>query len=131
MKHKLSFGYVNILSENIAEIIVDEDVEITLEMTEECDDFLASMFCGELGILVHRINNYTFTYEAKLTVVSYEKIKAMAVVTYNKQGEQVTRELLAKRAMDDWNLKCFSGLELGWQQAYDWLQNELVTTEAS
>ncbi|WDD98222.1 hypothetical protein [Thalassomonas actiniarum] len=131
MKHKLSFGYVNILSENIAEIIVDEGVEITLEMTEECDNFLERMFPGELGILVHRINNYTFTYEAQLTVVSYEKIKAMAVVIYNKQSEQVTRELLEKRAMDDWNLKSFSGLELGWQQAYDWLQSELVMTEAN
>jgi len=131
MKHKLSFGYVNILSENIAEIIVDEGVEITLEMTEECDDFLAQKFAGDLGILVHRINNYSFTYEAQLTVASYEKIKAMAVVAYSQQGEQLTRELLDKRAMDGWNLKSFSGLELGWQQAYDWLQNELVTAEAS
>ncbi|WDE04527.1 hypothetical protein SG34_024860 [Thalassomonas viridans] len=131
MKHKLSFGYVNILSENMAEIIVDEGVQVSLEMTEECDDFLAREFAGELGILVHRINNYSFTYEAQLNVASYEKIKAMAVVTYNQQGEQVIRELLEKRAMDGWNLKIFSGLELGWQQAYDWLQTELMTAEAS
>lgn len=131
MKHRLSFGYINVLSENTAEIIVDDKVEITLEMTEECDDFLASEFDGDIGLLINRINDYTYTYEAKLTVASFAGIKAMAVVTYNQHGESSIQDLLGKRVMDEWNLQVFSGLELGWQQAYEWLQLELVTTQTS
>ena len=131
MKRRLSFGYANVLSENIVEIMVDEGIEITLEMIEECDEFFATQLPGDIGVLINRINDYRYTYEAKLTVASYAGIKAMAVVNYNSWGEQITRDLLGKRAMDDWNLKSFSGLELGWQQAYDWLQNELILEQAS
>ncbi|NQZ90640.1 MAG: hypothetical protein HRT54_24025 [Colwellia sp.] len=49
----------------------------------------------------------------------------MAVVTYNQNCKQVTNTLENKRKIDHWNLKQFSGLELGLQSGLSWLEQEL------
>lgn len=125
MKHRLSFGYFNILADNILEVTVDQGVEMTLEMIEECSDFISAHFRGDFGMLINRINRYTYTYEAQLSIASYEGLKALAFVFYSPECEKATRKLQQLRAVDKWNARLFSGLELGWQQAYDWLQQEM------
>jgi len=124
MKHKLSFASVNILDGNIAEVIIDPDVEISLEMTEEYNDFLVEQFAGDFAVLVNKLHPYDFTFEAKLTVASHENLKAIAVVYYSEQSVNQTYKINNIRA-HDWNLKAFSGLDIGWQQAHDWLKVEL------
>ena len=69
------------------------------------------------------------SFAAKLSIASYENLKALAFVVYSKDGLAVTESLNKAREMDNWNTKVFSGLELGWQQAYEWLQHELATEE--
>jgi len=124
-KHRLSFATVNILSDNIAELIVDNDVEVSLEMVEEHDQLLTSIFTKRFGVLVNKINNYSYAYEATLSMGSIAQIKAIATVNYSPQGEKSTQEIIKTRITDNLNLNNFSGLELGWQQAYDWLIQEL------
>lgn len=34
MKHELSFGYIILLSENIAEVVVNQNIVMTIEMVE-------------------------------------------------------------------------------------------------
>jgi hypothetical protein len=125
MKHRLSFGFFNVLANNIVEVTVDEGVEVSLEIVEECYDFVDRHMTGNFAMLINRINNYTYTYEAQLSIASYEGLKALAFVCYSEKGEQVSRELLNNRAIDQWDYPIFSGLELGWQQAYQWLEYEL------
>lgn len=129
MKHRMSFGYFNILDNNIVEVVGDEGVLFTLEMIEECHQFIEEHIQGEFGMLVNRINNYDYEYGAKLSIASYENLKALAFVVYSKDGLAVTESLNKAREMDNWNTKVFSGLELGWQQAYKWLQHQLATEE--
>jgi len=126
MKNRLSFAYFNILSDNILEVVVDEGIEMTMEMIEECHQFISTNFQEDFGILVNKVNNYAYSYEAKLSVAAYENLKALAFVYYSKESRETTKELNEIRALDGWNYKVFSGLELGWQQAYEWLQKELV-----
>jgi len=125
MQHKLSFCSINIINENIAEVIVNKSVEISIEMVEEYDDFLSTHFSGDIGLLINRINSYNFSFEAKLTIASHENIKAIAVINYSDESEIFTNKLARLRELDGWNLTCFSGLELGWQQGLDWLKEEL------
>ena len=125
MKHQLSFATITLLSDSIAEVIVNKGVEISLEMVEEFHKFLMDNFKGDFGILVNKIHHYNYTFEAKLTIASASNIKAMAVVFYNQAGEKTINSLLEIREQDSWNLKSFSGLELGWQQGLDWLKEEL------
>lgn len=125
MKHQLSFAKVNILNENVAEIIVEQGVEISLEMSEEYDDFLTATFANNFALLVNKVNDYDFSFEAKLSMASHENLSAIAVVTYDDEGKQSVEEVAAMRKLDGWNLKVFDGLNLGWQEGYIWLQAQL------
>jgi hypothetical protein len=130
MKHRLSFGFYKIFANNIVEVTADEGVEMTLEMVEECHEFMSENVEGEFALLINRINNYTYTYEAKLSVASYTGLKALAFVCYSEESVSVTEELQKNRSFDQWKYPIFSGLELGWQQAYQWLENELSPMKA-
>jgi hypothetical protein len=123
--HRLSFAKIHFVSNNIAEVMVDNDIEITIEMIEELDDYLSSYEYQHLGILINRINSYSYSFEAKFCVYSHHKMKAIALVYYSSQCRQSTQDILDLRFMDELNLKMFEGIELGWQQALNWLQQEL------
>jgi len=127
MSHNLSFAKINILNENIAEVIVEQGVEISLEMSEEYNDFLTEKFPENFAILVNKINQYDFSFEAKLNMASHENLMAIAVVTYDDEGKQSVENVAAMRQIDGWNLRVFNGLNLGWQEGLDWLQGELST----
>jgi len=131
MKHRLSFAYFNLLSDNIVEVVVDDGIEMTMEMIEECHDFIGEHMTGEFGMLINRVNNYSYTYEAKLSVASYDGLKAIAFVYYSPTSKELSHELYQLRITDKWNYRLFSGLELGWQQAYEWLQKELSVVNVS
>ncbi|HBY86447.1 MAG TPA: hypothetical protein DEO86_11275 [Colwellia sp.] len=124
-KYQLSFAKVNLLNEHIAEVIVGQDVVISLEMSEEYDNFLTKIFSNNFALLINKVNKYDFSFEAKLSVASHENLAAIAVVTYNNQSKTSVANLASIRQRDGWNLKVFDGLNLGWQEGLDWLQNEL------
>ena len=86
MKHRLSFGFYNIFANNVIEVTADEGIEMTLEMVEECHDFMNNNVEGDFALLINRIHNYTYTYEAKLSIASYEGLKALAFVCYSDEG---------------------------------------------
>lgn len=128
MKHKLSFATINLIQDNIIEVIVDAGVEISMEMAEEYEDFLAKLFDENFAVLVNKINQYDYTFEAKLTIASHEKLKAIAVISYDDEATKKVSEMSRLRELDGWNVKIFSGLNLGWQDGLEWLQQELLVT---
>jgi hypothetical protein len=81
--------------------------------------------------LINRIHNYTYTYEAKLSIASYEGLKALAFVCYSDKSLLVTKQLQESRSFDQWKYPVYSGLDLGWQEAYQWLESELATIKAN
>ena len=124
-KQQLSFAKVNILTEHIVEVIVDQDVEISLEMSEEYDDFLTKTFSNKFALLINKVNQYEFSFEAKLSVASHDNLTAIAVITYDDESKKSVDKVAAMRELDGWNLKVFDGLNLGRQDGLDWLQSEL------
>ncbi|GAW95416.1 MULTISPECIES: hypothetical protein [Colwellia] len=124
-KHRISFADINIISASIAEVIVDEGIEVSLEMVEEHDNFIASIFKGSYGVLLNKINTYSYSPEAQYIMGSAENIVAIAAVNYNEQGQQSSKAIADKRVIDQLNFRTFSGLDLGWQQAITWLDQEL------
>jgi hypothetical protein len=125
MKHELSFCSINILNENIAEVIVNKSVEMSIEMVEEYDEFLSTHFSSDFGLLINKVNRYDYSFEAKLSIASHEKLKVIAVINYSDESEVLTQKIKKLRAVDSWNLKNFSGIDLGWQDGFDWLKKEL------
>ena len=124
-KYQFDFGRINIINGNIAEVIIDKNVEMSIEMVEQSEQFFSEHFTDNFGMLVNKINAYQYAYEAKLTIGSHEKLKAIAVVNYHNEGIRQSDRVIKLREMDSLNLKTFSGLELGWQQGLDWLKKEL------
>jgi len=124
-KYRLSFCVVNKYSDNIAEIIIDSDIDVTIEMVEEIDVFLNNIFQQNFGVLVNKVNRYRYEYDARLMLGSLEAMKAIASVNYSIEGEESTRAVLQVRCVDKLNVKSFSGYQLGWQEAFDWLVLEL------
>jgi hypothetical protein len=61
MKHRLSFGYFTLLTENI-----DEVIKLSLEMIEECDVFFKAHIFGNFGMLINRVNEYSYSDETRL-----------------------------------------------------------------
>ncbi|WP_057832796.1 hypothetical protein [Colwellia sp. TT2012] len=125
MKHQLSFATVNVLSDGIAEIIITEGIEVSMEMLDEFDAFISQHLSDHFALLINKLHSYKFTFEAKMSMASHEKLIAIAVIIYKAADHKIIDDVMSLRAIDDLNLKAFSALELGWQQGYDWLQGEL------
>jgi hypothetical protein len=77
-------------------------------------------------MLINRINEYTYSYEAQLSIGSYEGLKAIAFVYYSDKSKVILEKINLTQAYDKWNSSIFSGLELEWQQAFQWLKHELL-----
>lgn len=131
MKYTLSFGDIIILSGHLAEVIVDEGTVMTLEVCEEYDAFLLDHFQHPFALLINKIHNYSYTYEAKLHIGSLENLKAFATLTYNQNGVNETKKLVAQRKADDWNTRVFCGLDMGRDKAIKWLEKEMAMINVS
>ncbi|MGL1956547.1 MAG: hypothetical protein OCD00_04455 [Colwellia sp.] len=125
MKYQLDFGQINIINSNIAEITINKNIELSLEMVETTEQFFSDHFNDSFGLLINKINTYSYTYEAKLTMGSHEKLQAIAIVNYHDDGIVQSNRIAQLRQMDKLNFKTFSGLDLGWQEGIDWLKKEL------
>jgi len=128
MKLTTSFGQINFISSNVAEIIINKNIEISLEIVDEYDALMAKQFAGNYAILVNRVNSYRYAYEALLCVGSAQHLKAAAIINYGTASEQRTKDLKSIRHMDNLNIKEFSGLELGRESAINWLNEQLIET---
>jgi len=126
MNQALSFAKINILSENLVEVTINQDVEVSLEMSEEYNNFLTDNFPNDFALLVNKINQYDYAFEAKLSMASHENLKAIAVITYDNDSKAAVKDMADLRKLDGWNLKIFNGLNLGRQAAIEWLDNELA-----
>ncbi|MBA6224622.1 hypothetical protein H4J51_16155 [Colwellia sp. MB02u-18] len=126
MKHRLSFGYFTLLTENIVEVIIDEGIELSLEMIEECDVFFKAHIFGNFGMLINRVNEYSYNDETRLCLGFYEGLKAIAFVYYSANSQVIVEEINLLQVYEQWNSCIFSGLDLERQQAFQWLQGELL-----
>jgi len=121
-----NFGQINFITTNIVEIIIKENIEITLELVDEYDALMAEHFFGNYAVLVNKINNYRYAYEALLCIGSAKNLTAVAVINYGTDSDEHTKNLQSVRHMDNLNIKEFSGLELGRENALAWLNQQLA-----
>jgi hypothetical protein len=125
--YALSFGTVTLLASNLAEVIVNEGVEMDIAMVREYHAFINKELATPCATLINKKNSYSFTFEAELEVSNLEKIIAIAAVVYTEPG-RITTEFLGKLPTHKkWNLKIFQNDR---QAALDWLQEQLKTPPA-
>ncbi|WP_298555055.1 hypothetical protein [uncultured Algibacter sp.] len=90
---KLSFGIINILQKNLAEVIVDEGVVMDEVLVKEFHDFLKNNLEASIGLLINKKYSYTYTFEAQKSIVHLDEIKFIAVLA-NTSGAVMSTETL-------------------------------------
>lgn len=120
-----SFGQIKFISSRLAEVIINQDVEVSIEFVEEYDAIMKTHFREPYAVLVNRINNYSYTYEALLCIGSAQNLKAAAIINYGATNARQAKDLQSVRQIDKLTIKEFSGLELGRESAIEWLEAQL------
>ena len=118
--YKLSFGTISILRNNLAEVIVNEGVEMDEVMVDEYHDFLLTNLDAPFSLLINKKNSYTYTFEAQKSIVSIKGVDNMAVVVDSQVAIMSSETLLSLNKDNNWNVRMFRTRE----RAINWL-NEI------
>jgi len=119
--HELPFSKIILLNDSIAEVIINEGVEMDETMVEEYHEFLLSHLSSPFSLLINKVNSYSYSFGAQIQLASIKEISAMAVVTYNRAAELATDNLATAVPREvEWNLRIFSNRD----NALKWLQTE-------
>ena len=116
--HELSFARIAILEENLAEVIVNEGVVITVPMVEEYHEFLRSHLKAPIKLLVHRLHQYHYEAEAQRIIGDIPEIAARAVVAYDSLSEARSFLLTVIPGREHWVFRMFDNRT----EALEWLQ---------
>ena len=94
---------------------------MTLAMVEHYHEFLLSHLVSPFSLLINKVNKYTYSFDAQVTLATLNEINAMAVVAYTRSTKISTEYLKTSvPRKTDWNLKICSNRE----EALNWLQLE-------
>lgn len=104
---KLSFGIMNVLGENRAEVIVNEGVDMDVAQVKEYLNFLSTHLKPPFSVIVNRKHSYTYTFEAQKLIVNNDKIKNLAVVVASSGGLLASETLLSLKEKSRWNTAFF------------------------
>ncbi len=91
---KLSFGKINIIQANIAEIMIDEGVDISIEMVDEIHNYLLSIFTNSFSLLINKTNSYSTQLDALIKFGTLSAIDKIAVYAPNK-GAKLSADFAA------------------------------------
>lgn len=120
LKNKLPFGTIIILRDDIAEVIIDEGIEMNLNMVNQYHEFLLENLTAPFSLLIHKIFSYTYDFQAQMNIAVLPEINAMAVVSYSNSTANSTNLLAQFPREKEWNLKLFDNKI----EAMMWLEQE-------
>jgi hypothetical protein len=76
--HNLDFARIVLLRDDIAEMIVNQNVEMDSAMIDAYHAFLVGHLRAPFSLLINKINTYSYTFEAQRKLVAIPEINAMA-----------------------------------------------------
>lgn len=119
--HILSFAKIVILKPDIAEVIINDGVVMDLAMVRQYHHFLISHLQAPFALLINKINEYSYDFQAQLAIGNIEQINAMAIVAYTRKS-QITTHLLTETTPRKiaWNFHLFPERDM----ALEWLEEQ-------
>ena len=117
---ELPFAKIIILRKDIAEVMINDGIEMDIRMVDQYHDFLLSHLRPPFSLLINKINSYSYDFDAQLKLATLKEINAMAVVAYNRITRVTTEILASYPRSEKWNLKIFSNRN----KALVWLLSE-------
>lgn len=118
--YHLPFAEIIIIRADIAEIIINEGIEMNISMVKQYHEFLLAHLIAPFSLLINKINPYTYTFDAQLELATLEEINAMAVVAYNNGTSTTTHYLSTLPRKVEWNMSQFTNRS----EALRWLEDE-------
>ncbi|MBT7913257.1 hypothetical protein HN588_05050, partial [Candidatus Bathyarchaeota archaeon] len=76
--HQLPFATIIKLRSDIAELVIDGDIEVNLQMLGLIHEWLLNNLDDSFSVMVNRINSYSYTPEAHPHIGSLKGLKAIA-----------------------------------------------------
>ena len=115
-KYDLPFAKIIVLSDDLAEVIINDGIDMDLAMVNEYHKFLLSHLKAPFSLLINKINSYSYNGEAQEKIATLKEINSMAVVSYKNSTTVTTQDLVSFPRDVEWNLEIFSNREdaLGW-----------------
>ena len=105
--YQLSFGKIIALSDKIAEVIVDDGLEMDEAMINEYHDCLISNFQAPFSVLVNKLNRYTYTFPAQQKLAAIEQMNAIAVVAYTTSTKYASEAVAMVPRSIEWKHRVF------------------------
>ena len=121
-QYTLSFGKINKLHEHLAEVIINDGVEMNIRMVNEYHQFLITHFSAPFSLLVNKVHSYSYDMQAQEKLATIGQIKDMAVVSYTPTTTRTTQALATYPRKNKWSMQIFNSRDL----ALQWLENKLV-----
>jgi len=118
--HELPYGKIIVLQNDIAEVIIDDEVVMDEAMIDHYHGFLLSHLKAPFSLLINKVNSYTYDFNAQLKLATLVEINVMAVIAYNRITKNTTELLASYPRSKEWNLKVFSNRD----EAMNWLISE-------
>ena len=118
--YELPFARIIVLRDDIAEVIINEGVEMDVAMVDQYHDFLLSHLRPPFSLLINKINSYTYDFDAQMQLATLKEINVMAVVAYKRVTALSTETLASYPRVVKWNLKIFSNRN----DAMNWLVSQ-------
>jgi hypothetical protein len=118
--HVLPFAKIIILQKDIAEVMINDGVEMDSKMVDQYHEFLLSHLHPPFSLLINKVNSYTYDFQAQIHLATLKEINAMAVIAYNRITKITTESLASYPRSEKWNLRVFSNRD----EALNWLLAE-------
>ena len=85
--HELPYAKIIVLKDDIAEVIIDDDIVMDETMVEHYHGFLLSHLNAPFSLLINKVNSYTYDFNAQMKLATLVEIKAMAVLPQSDHKE--------------------------------------------
>ena len=116
---ELDFCTLVIVSENTAEILIHEGVEVSHAMVEQYIDVLRSTLSAPFCLLVNERNSHSYDFQAQTALGATDDLLALALVSYTPTADVAARSLAQLPRETNWPMAVFSNKEdaLAWLRA--------------
>ncbi|AUP80445.1 hypothetical protein [Flavivirga eckloniae] len=100
---KLSFATIFAVQNNLAELIVNEGIEIDEIKVDELHDALLNSFETPISLLINKRHSFSYTFQAQIKITQLKELKAIAIVIGTNGALMSTQTLMSvnKNVFDD------------------------------
>jgi len=116
----LSFCKIIILCDDIAEVIIDDGVEMDLHMVEQYHCFLLSHLANPFSVVINRVNSYTYSFDAQMAIGTLDEINVIAIISYHRVTDISTNMVASLPREKEWKYRIFHNRD----EAMNWAKSE-------